>query len=82
MDRVNVTEPQRRYAILRENAERGLFLDPSGCQGLGLKVLGSAQIAGDVIVLKSLTVKDLHTLKRVSILSAEVAAIWHELDGL
>jgi hypothetical protein len=79
---VNVTEPQRRGAILRENAESGLFFNPSGCQGLGLKVVRSAQIAGDIIILESLTVNDLHTLKRVSILSAEVAAIWHELNGL
>ena len=62
VDRVNITEPQRRGAILRENAESGLFLNPSGRQGLGLKVVRSAQIAGDVIVLESLTVKDLHTL--------------------
>jgi hypothetical protein len=62
VDRVNVTEPQRRGAILRENAESGLFLNPSGGQGFGLKVVRSAQIAGDVIVLESLTVKDLHTL--------------------
>ena len=82
VDRVDVTEPQRRRAILRENAESGLFFYPSGCQRHGLKVTRSDQIAGDVIVLESLTVKDLHTLKRVSILSAEVAAIWHELNSL
>jgi len=63
VDRVNVTEPQRRGAILRENAESGLFFNPSGCQGLGLKVVRSAQIAGDIIVLESLTVNDLYTLK-------------------
>lgn len=77
---MNVTEPQRRGGVLRENAESRLFLNPSGCQGLGLKVVGSAQIACDIIVLESLSVKDLDTLKRVSILSAKVAAVRHELD--
>ena len=42
LDRLNITEPQRRGAILRENVESGLLLSPSNSQRIWLQIFRSA----------------------------------------